>query len=58
MVRLYTGKQFSLSISNLDLFLIAEQDVFGTVVHKMNGIDGLVVRRSDGKEFSVKANVV
>lgn len=43
MVRLYAGEEFAFSVRNFDLLFVAEEDVFGAVVHEVNRVDGLVV---------------
>jgi hypothetical protein len=43
VVRLNAGEEFALSVGDFDLFFVAEEDVFGAVVHEVNRVDGLVV---------------
>ena len=43
MVGFYAGEEFALSVGNFDLFFVAEEYVFGAVVHEVNRVDGFVV---------------
>lgn len=58
MIGLDAGEKLALSISDFDLFFVAEEDVLVAVVHKVDGVDGLVVRGTDGEELSVESDIV
>lgn len=58
VVWLNAGEEFALSISDFDLFFVAEEDVLVAVIHEVDGVDGLVVRGTDGEELSVESDIV
>ena len=58
MIGLDAGEKLALSISDFDLFFVAEEDVLVAVVHEVDGVDGLVVRGTDGEELSVESDIV
>ena len=57
MVRFNTGKKFTISICNFDLFLIAKKYIFVIIVHKMNGVDGLIIGRPNWEKFPIVSDV-
>lgn len=58
VVWLNAGEELALPVSDLDLLLVAEEDVLVAVVHEVDRVDGLVVGGTDGEQLSVESHIV
>ena len=58
MVRFYASKKISLAVCDLYLLFVTKKNVFLVVIHKMNRVYWLIVRRFDRKKLAVVSHII